>query len=123
MAVNTTSEDGMARARAEACCTSVVEAPLAEGDADELAQTFAALADPVRLRLLSLIASAGEICACELLAPLERSQPTISHHTKVLADAGLVVGVKRGRWVWWSIVPERLAQVRDALRSEAPARA
>jgi ArsR family transcriptional regulator len=69
----------------------------------------------VRLRLLSLIASAGEVCACELLEPLDRSQPTISHHTKALADAGLIIGEKRGRWVWWSIVPERLTALHDAL--------
>jgi ArsR family transcriptional regulator, arsenate/arsenite/antimonite-responsive transcriptional repressor len=100
----------------------VLEAPLGESDAAELAQVFAALADPVRLRLLSLIAAAGEVCACDLLAPLDRSQPTVSHHTKVLADAGLIVGEKRGRWVWWSIVPARLAEVRDALASKDAAR-
>jgi ArsR family transcriptional regulator, arsenate/arsenite/antimonite-responsive transcriptional repressor len=113
----------MARARAdEGCCAAVLEAPLGESDAGELAQVFAALADPVRLRLLSLIAAAGEVCACDLLAPLDRSQPTVSHHTKVLADAGLIVGEKRGRWVWWSIVPARLAEVRDALASKDAAR-
>ena len=113
----------MAPARANACCTSVLEAPLRERDADDLAQAFAALADPVRLRVLSLIASAGEMCSCDLLAPLDRSQPTISHHTRVLTDAGLIVGEKRGRWVWWSIVPGRLAEIRDALGSTEPARA
>ena len=107
----------MARSRPEACCASVLEAPLRQAEADELAQAFAALADPVRLRLLSLIATAGEICTCDLMAPLDRSQPTISHHTKVLADAGLIEGEKRGRWVWWSIVPTRLAEVREALGS------
>jgi ArsR family transcriptional regulator len=100
----------------EACCPSVLDAPLAEAQADDLARVFAALADPVRLRLLSLIAEAGEVCACDLLEPLHRSQPTISHHTKTLADAGLIHGEKRGRWVWWSVVPERLAEIREALR-------
>lgn len=95
----------------EACCSSLLVAPLAEQDADDLAHVFAALADPVRLRLLSLIANAGEICACDLLEPVGRSQPTVSHHTKVLADVGLVVGEKRGRWVWWSVVPDRLETV------------
>jgi ArsR family transcriptional regulator len=95
----------------------VLEAPLPEAEADELAQAFAALADPIRLRLLSFIAAAGEVCSCDLLVPLDRSQPTISHHTKVLADAGLIAGEKRGRWVWWSIVPERVADVRAALGS------
>jgi ArsR family transcriptional regulator, arsenate/arsenite/antimonite-responsive transcriptional repressor len=100
------------------CCASVLAAPLAEAEACDLARVFAALADPVRLRLLSLVADAGEICSCELEAPLGKAQPTISHHTKVLADVGLVVGEKRGRWVWWRIVPERVAAVRGALDRE-----
>jgi ArsR family transcriptional regulator len=105
------------RAAADVCCPSVLDSPLGDADAQDLARAFAALADPVRLRLLSLIANAGAVCACDLLAPLDRSQPTVSHHTKALADAGLIVGEKRGRWVWWSVVPERLAEVRDALRA------
>jgi len=100
------------------CCASVLAAPLSEADADDLARVFAALGDPVRLRLLSLVADAGEICSCDLLAPLGKAQPTVSHHTKVLADAGVIVGEKRGRWVWWRIVPERIAAVRDALDRE-----
>ena len=111
------------RADAAGCCAPVLEAPLREPDASELAQVFAALADPVRLRLLNLIATAGEVCSCDLLAPLDRSQPTVSHHTKVLADAGLITGEKRGRWVWWSIVPARIADVRNALGEPEPARA
>jgi ArsR family transcriptional regulator, arsenate/arsenite/antimonite-responsive transcriptional repressor len=107
----------MGRSRTQPCCTSVLEAPLPEAEADELAQAFAALADPVRLRLLSFIAAAGEVCSCDLLVPLGRSQPTVSHHTKILADAGLIAGEKRGRWVWWSIVPARVADVRAALGS------
>jgi ArsR family transcriptional regulator len=107
-------------ARTEAvdvCCPSVLREPLAEADAQDLALVFAALADPVRLRLLSLVADAGEVCSCDLQDPLGKAQPTISHHTKVLADAGLVIGEKRGRWVWWRIVPERLAAVRAALET------
>src|SRR5579862_6652940 len=102
-------------AEPDTCCASVLTAPLAEADAEELARAFAALADPVRLRLLSLVAAAGEVCSCDLERPLERSQPTISHHTKALAEAGLIVGEKRGRWMWWRVVPERLAMVRSAL--------
>src|SRR5215471_10443264 len=100
-----------------ACCPSVTTAPLDDGDAVALARRFAALADPVRLRLLSLLASAdgGEICACDLVAPVARSQPTVSHHLKVLSEAGLVTGAKRGRWVWYSIVPGRLEELRRAL--------
>jgi ArsR family transcriptional regulator, arsenate/arsenite/antimonite-responsive transcriptional repressor len=97
------------------CCPSLLAAPLAHDDAEDLAAVFAAMADPVRLRLLSLVADAGEVCSCNLLEPLGKSQPTISHHTKVLADAGLIRGEKRGRWVWWQIVPERLDAVRNSL--------
>ena len=99
----------------DACCPSVLTAPLSGPEADELAGSFAALADPVRLRLLSLVAAAGEVCSCDLEAPLGKSQPTISHHTKALAEAGLIVGEKRGRWVWWRVVPERLEELRRAL--------
>jgi ArsR family transcriptional regulator, arsenate/arsenite/antimonite-responsive transcriptional repressor len=97
------------------CCASLVDAPLAEDEAVELARVLAALADPVRLRLLSLVASRTEICSCDLEGPLARSQPTISHHTKVLAEAGLLVGEKRGRWMWWRVDSDRLAVVRAAL--------
>ena len=97
------------------CCPSLLAAPLTEQDAEDLASAFAAMADPVRLRLLSLVADAGEVCSCNLQEPLGKSQPTISHHTKVLADAGFIRGEKRGRWVWWRIVPERLAAVGGAL--------
>jgi ArsR family transcriptional regulator len=97
------------------CCPTVLGDPLGEADAEELAALFAALADPVRLRLLSLVADAGELCSCNLEEPLGKSQPTISHHTKVLAEAGLIQGEKRGRWVWWRLVPERLDLLRDAI--------
>lgn len=100
-------------AAADECCPAVLAVPLTEERAAELARTYALLADPVRLRLLSLLASApaGEVCVCELVEPLGRSQPTISHHLKLLAEAGLVSGDKRGRWVWYRIVPDRLAEL------------
>ena len=97
-------------------CCSVLDAPIDEAQAVELAKAFAALADPVRLRLFSLIASAGTACSCNLIEPLGKSQPTVSHHTKVLAEAGLIVGEKSGRWVNWSVVAARVAEVRAALR-------
>ncbi len=101
----------------EQCCPTALSSPLSEERAAALAGDFAVLADPVRLRLLSLIASvpAGEACVCELVEPLDRSQPTVSHHLKILADAGLIVGEKRGRWVWYRPVPDRLAQLRGVL--------
>lgn len=100
------------------CCTNATS-PLSPEEAERLAAALAALADPVRLRLFSLIASASEVCSCDLQGPLGRSQPTVSHHTKTLAEAGLIVGEKRGRWVWWRVVPERLAAIRVALGGRA----
>ena len=97
------------------CCGSLVTEPLGAPDAEALAQAFAALADPVRLRLFNLVAQAGEVCSCDLQEPLGKSQPTVSHHTKVLAEAGLITGEKRGRWVWWSVVASRLAELRTSL--------
>jgi ArsR family transcriptional regulator, arsenate/arsenite/antimonite-responsive transcriptional repressor len=101
----------------EECCPAVLSAPLSEERAAELAGDLAAVADPVRLRLLSMLISAesGETCVCEMVDPIGRSQPTISHHLKILVDAGLVVGEKRGRWVWYRIVPERMAHLRGVL--------
>jgi len=100
-----------------ACCPAVLGKPLSEEQAVDVAQMFAALAEPVRLRILGLIAdaSAGEVCACELVGPLHRSQPTVSHHLKVLHDAGLVEREKRGTWVWYRVVPERVEALRAAL--------
>ena len=100
-----------------ACCTPVRRDVLDETDADLLARSFAALADPVRLRLLSCIASADdeEVCACDLVAISGRSQPTVSHHMKILVDAGLVRRDKRGLWVWYRAVPERLEALRAVL--------
>jgi len=100
----------------ETCCGSVLTAPLSPADADALARGFAALSDPVRLRLLSMIAASDEVCSCNLLEPLGKSQPTISHHTKALAEAGLITGEKRGRWVYWRIVPEQVEALRQALQ-------
>ena len=85
------------------CCPSLTSSALGTKDAAELAPVFAALGDPARLRLLSIVASEGEVCSCNLEGPLAKSQPTISHHTKVLSEAGLIVGEKRGRWMWWRI--------------------
>jgi ArsR family transcriptional regulator len=101
----------------EECCPAVLTAALSEERAIELAGDLTAVADPVRLRLLSLLVSApaGEVCVCEMVEPIGRSQPTISHHLKILADAGLIVGEKRGRWVWYRIVPERMAHLRGVL--------
>jgi ArsR family transcriptional regulator len=105
----------VARPEEALCCAPLTGAPLGQQEASELARVLSALADPVRLRLVSLVAANGEVCSCDLEEPLGRSQPTISHHTRVLVEAGLLVGEKRGRWTWWSLVPGRLAEVRAAL--------
>src|ERR1035438_8157623 len=90
------------------CGPPLTEVPLSEADAEALASVLAALSDPVRLRLLSIVAAQGEVCSCHLQEPLGKSQPTISHHTRVLTQAGLIQGEKRGKWTWWHIVPGRL---------------
>src|ERR1700677_644676 len=107
--------DDLVAPDAALCCPPLTKAPLSIEDATELASILAALGDPVRLRLLSLVAAQDEVCSCHLEAPLDRSQPTISHHTKVLAEAGLIVGERRGKWMWWRIVPERLTLLRQLL--------
>lgn len=101
----------------ERCCAPLLAAALDDHDAAELATAFRALADPVRLRLLSLIAAApdGTACSCDLEAPVGKSQSTVSHHLSLLAEAGLITKEKVGRWVNCTVVPERLAALRDVL--------
>ncbi|MEY3656221.1 MAG: hypothetical protein RL114_579 [Actinomycetota bacterium] len=84
--------------------------PISDAAASDLASVFAALADPVRLRLFDLVRRAGDtgVCSCDLVEPLERSQPTISHHLKVLREAGLVESRREGTWLWYSVVPAAL---------------
>jgi ArsR family transcriptional regulator, arsenate/arsenite/antimonite-responsive transcriptional repressor len=98
-------------------CPPLLQEPLAEKDAAELARALKTIADPARLRLLSLIQSqpGGETCVCHLTEPLGLSQPTVSHHLKVLHDAGLVERERRGSWVFYRVVPEALAALRDVL--------
>lgn len=103
----------------EVCCEPVTEAALTEEQATELAAAFKVLADPVRLRLFSLVATApgGEVCACDLPEPLGRSQPTVSHHLKVLTEAGLLTREQRGRWAWFAADTTRLEVLRTALEA------
>ncbi len=104
---------------ADLCRPSILEAPLDVDDAGSLARGFQALADPVRLRLLSILAAApaGEVCVCDFVAPLGKSQPTVSHHLKVLSEAGLVHGERRGKWVWYSLDRTRLTDLQRAIGS------
>ena len=103
---------------ADRCCPSLLSSPLDAAQAAELAGGFTALADPVRLRVLSILAASpeGEVCVCEFVEPLGKSQPTVSHHLKILSDAGLVHGDRRGKWVWYSLDRRRLSELRSALQ-------
>ena len=99
------------------CCPPLSEAPLTADDADDVAAALRVLADPARLRLLSIIQAqpGGEACVCHLTEPLGLSQPTVSHHLKVLTQAGLLERDQRGRWAYYRVVPEPLAALRALL--------
>lgn len=105
-----------------ACCAPLRADVLDDRDAGQLARAFKALGDPVRLRLLSLIASApgGEVCACDLAEPVGKSQPTVSHHLKVLRGAGLVTSRREGTWVHYRVVPGQLDALRHVLGGATP---
>jgi ArsR family transcriptional regulator len=107
----------------EACCPGLYLDPLDETAANDLAAIFKALADPTRLRLISLIASApnGEACACDLADPVGRSQPTVSHHLSQLVAAGLVEREQRGKWAWFKLDDDRVDAIAAALTPSAPA--
>ncbi len=95
------------------CCPSGLSQPIDRDTAYGLAQLLKAVANPARLQLLALIRDSeeGERCACDLTKPLGLSQPTVSHHLKVLTDAGLISRDQRGTWAWFSLVPERFAEL------------
>ncbi|MBK0866970.1 helix-turn-helix transcriptional regulator [Saccharopolyspora sp. HNM0986] len=102
---------------AELCCSPVLREPLDAEQAGALARVFKAIGEPVRLRLLSLIAShaGGEACVCDLTGAFELSGPTISHHLKILRESGVIDGERRGTWVYYRVRPETLRLVSDAL--------
>jgi ArsR family transcriptional regulator len=103
----------------EPCCTPLVREPLTADWAGDLARMFKALGDPVRLQLLSRVAShaGGEACVCDLSVGLDLSQPTISHHLRVLRESGLLQCERRGTWVYYWVVPSALAQLSAVLGS------
>ncbi|MFJ1969285.1 ArsR/SmtB family transcription factor [Streptomyces sp. NPDC087903] len=112
--------------RDAACCEGLAAAPLDEERAGELAKVFKALGDPVRLRLMSMIASrgeGGEVCVCELTPAFELSQPTISHHLKLLRQAGLIDCERRGTWVYYWVLPGILDRLGAFLTSPRTAAA
>ena len=96
-----------------ACCPGGLTEPLDRDEASQLAQLLKAVADPSRLQLLALIRASedGEICVCDLTEPLGLSQPTVSHHLKVLTEAGLIRREQRGTWAWYSLEPQRLSEL------------
>jgi ArsR family transcriptional regulator len=100
------------------CCPPLTQAPIAASEALTPARMFKALGEPVRLRLMSMIAShsGGEACVCDLTDTFELSQPTISHHLKVLKESGLVSSERRGTWVYYRANPEALASMSDLLQ-------
>ncbi|GAA2142507.1 metalloregulator ArsR/SmtB family transcription factor [Nocardioides koreensis] len=96
-----------------ACCTT--PSSVSDTAATELARMFKALGDPARVKIMSMLLNADEVCACDFSASIEKTAATTSHHLKLLRDVGLVATEKRGTWVYYRVVPERLAAVRDAL--------
>ena len=104
---------------AEACCTPLLRQPITADQADELARLLKALADPTRLQLVSMVAvlEDGEACVCDLTEPLGLTQPTISHHLKILVDAGIFTRDKRGVWAYYSLVPAALDALAEVLRT------
>lgn len=96
-----------------ACCAGALAAPLSRPDADDLAGLLKAVADPVRLQLLSIIRAADhhEACVCDLTETVGLSQPTVSHHLKILTDAGLLTRERRASWAWYALVSSRLDDV------------
>jgi ArsR family transcriptional regulator len=102
---------------AVSCCSSLLAGRLTLDEATHLATTFRVLGEPARLQMLSLIAAqpSREVCACELAEPLGLSQPTVSHHLKVMYEAGLLERERRGTWIYYRILPEKLAMLRESL--------
>lgn len=104
----------------ELCCAPIGESALTQDDAEEIATKLKALADPIRLRLVSMIAQSGEVCACDLPAALGRAQPTVSHHLKVLVEAGLLDRDKRGKWAWFTVRADQLEALGELFKVDQP---
>lgn len=100
-----------------ACCAPLARETIDAGQAEDLARTFKALSDPTRLRLISIVAASvgEEACVCDLTEPIGLSQPTVSHHLKILMDAGFLTRSKRGTWAYYKLVPGALEQLSQVL--------
>lgn len=105
---------------AQACCAQLTGGAIDDEAAEQLARSFKALGDPTRIRLISLIAATdgGEACICDLTDPVGLSQPTVSHHMKLLVDAGLVTREQRGKWAYYAVVRSALGELSSVLRSD-----
>ncbi len=97
------------------CCTPLFDEAIGEQDAADLAAVLKALADPVRIRLVSIIGASGEACACDFPEMLGKSQPTVSHHLSQLVNAGILEREQRGKWAWFSVNQARVDEVRAVL--------
>jgi ArsR family transcriptional regulator, arsenate/arsenite/antimonite-responsive transcriptional repressor len=106
----------------EECCSPLLVDTITPSEAETLASSFKALSDPVRLRLLSLIANTpdGEVCVCNLIEPVARSQPTVSHHLSILVKSGLIEREQRGKWAWYKVNAESVEMLRTALSGRLP---
>ena len=103
------------------CCPGLGDPALSEADAEELVVMLKALADPVRLRLMNLIAQSDEACACDLPEAIGRSQPTVSHHLKVLVEAGLLEREQRGKWAWFTVRADQVEALSSVFKIATPA--
>lgn len=115
-AMATTTDTAASTVVGTACCAPLSAEIIDAADATVLASRFKAIADPVRLQILSrLAASPDGVCVCDFVDDLGRSQPTVSHHLKVLGEAGLVSREQRGKWAWFRVVPDELGRLADVL--------
>jgi ArsR family transcriptional regulator len=105
----------------EECCVASSRAAMSSESAELIAELLTVMADPIRLRIVSMLVAETELCSCHLEGPLGKSQPTISHHMARLSESGLVIGDKRGKWTYWRLAPERLELLSGLLASWAGA--
>jgi ArsR family transcriptional regulator len=106
----------------EACCSPVTGTVMSQADAETLATALKALAEPARLRLISIVAASdnGEVCVCDFTGPIGLSQPTVSHHLRILVDAGVLTREQRGKWAYYRIVPDALDALSRLIAAPAP---
>lgn len=120
MAKQAAQPDELSLVDVTACCTTALVEPLSRTQAEALAKVLKAAAEPARLQLLSLIAAAGQACACDLTGLVGLSQPTVSHHLKVLTQAGLISREQRGTWAWFTVNPDRMRDLSQLFNANPP---